>query len=158
MRRFILLLFLAVLSCPIAAQPRIHLGPVTVSITSGQRTVVLRCDERGLVGLKDGTQWRLLGKLDSAGTLSTPEGNPALSLGEGGSVESGGEFTPLKIDGRAVVSTNDVEVFQVQTSTFREMLPAEQAIGRALSRVDIQGVPGTDLLAAYLIVTFLIFL
>lgn len=152
-----LLLLLLALVAPVLAQP-LHLAPVTVSITAGQQTAVLRCDERGLVGLKDGDRWRLVGQLDPSGTLTSPEGVPVLSLGEGGSVESSGEFTPLKLDGRAVVSMNDVEVFGVQTSTFREMLPAEQAIGRPLSRVQIQGAPGTDPLAAYLIVTYLLLL
>ncbi len=153
-----LLLLLTLLVVPALAQPRLHLGPVTVTITSGQQTAVLRCDERGLVGLKDGTQWRLVGKLDASGNLSTTEGVPALGLGEDGHFESGGDFTPLKLDDRGVVSMNDLEVFQVQTSTFREIMPAQQAIGRALSNVRVEGAPGTDLLAAYLIVTYLILL
>lgn len=158
MRLLVLLIALLVSVAPVLAQPQIHLGPVIVSITSGQQSVVLRCDERGLVGLKEGQRWRLIGQLDSSGTLSTGQGVPNLALGEEGGFESGGDFTPLKLDDQAMVSMNDVEVFQVQGSNFRQIMPAEQAIGRALSSVRIEGAPGTDQLAAYLIVTYLLLL
>lgn len=154
----VLLLALLLFTAPTLAQGPIHLGPVIVTITSGQQTVVLRCDERGMVGLKEGQRWRLVGTLDSSGTLSTPQGVPGLSLGEQGGFESGGDFTPLRLDERAVVSMNDVEVFQVQGGFFRQIMPAEQAIGRALSSVRIDGAPGTDQLAAYMIVVFLLLL
>lgn len=158
MRLLLLLLSLFLLAIPAAAQGPLHLGPVTVTISSGQRTAVLRCDERGMVGLKEGTRWRLVGTLDSAGNLATPQGVPGLSLGEQGGFESGGDFTPLRLDERAVVSMNDVEVFQVQGGFFREIMPAEQAIGRALSGVRVDGAPGTDQLAAYMIVIYLLLL
>lgn len=152
------LLLLVLLVTPALAQGPIHLGPVIVTITSGQQTVSLRCDERGYVGLKEGERWKLVGTLDEAGTLTTTQGVPSLSLGEKEHFEQGGDFTPIRLDDRAVVSMNEVEVFAVRGGSFTQMMPAEQAIGRALSRVHIQATPGTDRLAAYLIVIYLLLL
>ena len=154
MRTLIILLLLAL---PTLAQSPLKLGDVIVTVGSGQQTVTLRCDARGMVGLKEGQRWRLVGTLNSAGEL-TGQGVSNLSLGEDNQFESGGDFTPIRLDDRAVVSTEQVEVFQVRSGVFTEMLPTQQAIGRAISGVRIEGEPGTDRLAAYLIVVYLLLL
>ncbi len=155
MRTLIIFLLLAL---PTLAQSPLKLGDVIVTVGSGQQTVTLRCDARGMVGLKEGQRWRLVGTLTSAGELTTGQGVPNLSLGEENQFESGGDFTPIRLDDRAVVSTEQVEVFQVRSGVYTEMLPTQQAIGRAISGVRIEGEPGTDRLAAYLIVVYLLLL
>lgn len=155
MRTLIILLLLAL---PTLAQSPLKLGDVIVTVGSGQQTATLRCDARGMVGLKEGQRWRLLGTLSPEGELAASPGIRSLSLGQDNQFESGGDFTPIRLDERAVVSTEQVEVFQVRSGVFTQMLPTEQALGRAISGVRIEGEPGTDRLAAYLIVVYLLLL
>ena len=155
MRTLVILLLLAL---PTLAQSPLKLGDVIVTVGSGQQTVTLRCDARGMVGLKEGQRWRLLGTLSSEGELAASPGITNLSLGQDNQFESGGDFTPIRLDERAVVSTEQVEVFQVRSGVYTEMLPTQQAHGRAISGVRIEGEPGTDRLAAYLIVVYLLLL
>jgi hypothetical protein len=157
MRR--LALWFLLLHCSLAlAQGGLTIMPVTVTVSSGQRTVGLRTDARGTLSVRIDGQWQVVGAVDARGSLSNRSGDQVLELDGEGSLVTGGDTTPLRLDDNATLSLSGLDVLRVQSSTLIEIEPIAHALPCSITGVRIESPPGGDKLAAYLVAVYVLLL
>jgi hypothetical protein len=130
--------------------------PLTVTIESGQRTVVLRTDGEGRLFASNGGAFQAVAIISPEGSLYTQPDSPALALDSQGYLLTDGDLTPLRLDDRATLSLNGLEIYRVQGATLIQIEPIEHALHKPIRNVRIQGPVAADKLAAYLIATYLL--
>lgn len=156
MKTYILFVLLLCFGSATLAQGGLGIMPVTVTVSAGQRTVVLRTNAEGHVLVKTGSEWKAIGILSPEGSLYTRPEAPTLELDSEGFFVWNGDTTPLRLEDSATVSMNRLEIFRVQGSSLIEIEPIAHALPGNISAVRVQAPPGGDKLAAYLIVVYLL--